>query len=160
MKRATTEVVTGGKLKKAPSATTRKGGDGTGRSGSSCPFPELTCPACVQAVEGALRAVPGVRAATVNLATGRAFVSYEPRETGLPSLHEAVKKTGYRVGGAARGAAREGGVPRLQRRRWGTHDSGGRRDAGKGLGGPTARAGGCRHGRDDAARHGRGGGSR
>ncbi|MFZ1060644.1 MAG: copper ion binding protein, partial [Candidatus Rokuibacteriota bacterium] len=60
----------------------------------------LTCHNCVQAVERALRAVPGVRTATVNLAGGRAAVEYDPEKTGLPALREAVKAAGYRVGTA------------------------------------------------------------
>ncbi|HKZ75143.1 MAG TPA: heavy metal translocating P-type ATPase, partial [Actinomycetota bacterium] len=56
----------------------------------------LTCHNCVQAVERALRAVPGVRTATVNLAEGRAVVEYDPEQTGLPALREAVKAAGYR----------------------------------------------------------------
>ncbi|MBI4594095.1 MAG: copper-translocating P-type ATPase, partial [Candidatus Rokubacteria bacterium] len=64
------------------------------------PVAELTCAACVQAVERALRAVPGVRSATVNLAGGRAFVDYDPDATTLSALHEAVKAAGYRIGPA------------------------------------------------------------
>ncbi|MGH7425729.1 MAG: heavy metal translocating P-type ATPase, partial [Candidatus Methylomirabilales bacterium] len=60
------------------------------------PVSGLTCHKCIQTVERALRAVPGVRSATVNLAGGRAFVEYDPRETTVSALHEAIKASGYR----------------------------------------------------------------
>ena len=80
----------------APSATTgvRAGTSGARRVG--LPVAGLTCHNCVQAVERALQAVPGVTAATVNLVEGRAVVEYDPEQTGLPALREAVKAAGYR----------------------------------------------------------------
>jgi copper chaperone CopZ len=56
----------------------------------------LTCATCVQAVERALRAVPGVTGATVNLTGGRAFVGYDPGKASVPALVDAVKAAGYR----------------------------------------------------------------
>jgi Cu+-exporting ATPase len=47
-------------------------------------------------VEQALRAVDGVKRATVNLAGGRAFVEYDTDRTTLQSLLEAMKSAGYR----------------------------------------------------------------
>jgi Cu+-exporting ATPase len=60
------------------------------------PVVGLTCGACVQAVEHAIRAVPGVSGATVNLTQGRAFVEYDPAQTTVAALHEAIKVAGYR----------------------------------------------------------------
>ena len=56
----------------------------------------LTCANCVQTLERALNAVDGVKKATVNLATGRAFVEYDPDQATIKSLHEAIKSAGYR----------------------------------------------------------------
>src|SRR3990172_3713866 len=84
----------------APSATTGVRAGVAGARRVELPVSGLTCHNCVQAVERALRAVPGVRTATVNLAGGRAAVEYDPEQTGLPALREAVKATGYRVGTA------------------------------------------------------------
>ena len=42
----------------------------------------MTCGHCVKAVEGALRAIPGVQTVTVDLAGGRATVQGTP--TGTP----------------------------------------------------------------------------
>ena len=57
----------------------------------------MTCASCVMRVEKALAAVPGVRAASVNLATARARVVLEEVET--PALTEstidAVRRAGY-----------------------------------------------------------------
>ncbi|HSE89310.1 MAG TPA: heavy metal translocating P-type ATPase [Candidatus Binatia bacterium] len=60
------------------------------------PVSGLTCANCVQSVEQALRAVDGVKRATVNLAGGRAFVEYDTDRTTLQSLLEAIKSAGYR----------------------------------------------------------------
>jgi len=83
-----------------PSATTGVGGAVAGIRRIELPVSGLTCDKCVQAVEGALRSVPGVSRATVNLAQSRAFVEYDPGRTSLPALREAVKGAGYQVGGA------------------------------------------------------------
>jgi Au+-exporting ATPase len=52
----------------------------------------MTCASCVGRVEKALKAVPGVVTATVNLATERAHVT---GGADLAALIEAVEKTGY-----------------------------------------------------------------
>jgi Cu+-exporting ATPase len=84
----------------APSLTTGVG-NGTARTvGVELPIANLTCPTCVQSLESALRAVPGVTRATVNLAIGRAFVEYDPKRTDLAAIHEAMKTAGYRMGTA------------------------------------------------------------
>jgi P-type Cu+ transporter len=58
---------------------------------------DMTCAACVQRVEKALRKVPGVLEATVNLATERASVTYLPATTGLAQLKRAVRESGYGI---------------------------------------------------------------
>src|SRR3972149_7175420 len=60
----------------------------------------LTCDKCVQAVEKALRGVPGVKKATVNLANARAFIDYDPATVGVPALERAIRDAGYRTEGA------------------------------------------------------------
>ena len=79
-----------------PSATTGVGGAVVGIRRVELPVSGLTCANCVQSVERALRAVPGVTRATVNLAGGRAFVDYDPTEATVSALHEAVRSAGYR----------------------------------------------------------------
>lgn len=55
----------------------------------------MTCASCVARVEKALRKVAGVFDATVNLATERAQVSYDPTLTTPASLQKAVDSAGY-----------------------------------------------------------------
>ena len=55
----------------------------------------LHCAACVTRTEDALTRVPGVGAATVNLATERAAVDFDPAVTGVPQLVRAVAEAGY-----------------------------------------------------------------
>ncbi|TXM64847.1 heavy metal-associated domain-containing protein, partial [Methylobacterium sp. WL120] len=57
----------------------------------------MTCASCAGRIEAALRAVPGVASASVNLATERASVTVA---TGVPaaSLARAVTDAGYDVG--------------------------------------------------------------
>ncbi|MBK0325683.1 copper-translocating P-type ATPase [Rhodobacteraceae bacterium F11138] len=53
----------------------------------------LTCASCVARAETALRAVPGVRGATVNLATRTAQLDMEAGH--LPDVRQALKTAGY-----------------------------------------------------------------
>ncbi|MFN3595706.1 MAG: heavy metal translocating P-type ATPase [Rubricoccaceae bacterium] len=57
----------------------------------------MTCAACVGRVERALARVPGVAEATVNLATERATVRFDPAETSPLALAAAVRAAGYDV---------------------------------------------------------------
>ncbi len=54
----------------------------------------MTCASCVGRVERALKAVPGVTAAAVNLATNRARVTHLPSST-TAALVAAVQGAGY-----------------------------------------------------------------
>ncbi len=55
----------------------------------------MTCASCVTRVEKALRKVPGVTEATVNLATESARVQYAPSEQIEARLRRAVRDAGY-----------------------------------------------------------------
>jgi Cu+-exporting ATPase len=61
------------------------------------PITGMTCAACVRRVENALRQVKGVTAATVNLATEKATVRFDPTQVGRSTLVAAVEKAGYGV---------------------------------------------------------------
>jgi P-type Cu+ transporter len=61
------------------------------------PVKGMHCAACVNTVEQALSAVPGVNHATVNLATERATVEVAPDGPGIDALRRAVAATGYTV---------------------------------------------------------------
>ncbi len=60
------------------------------------PVTGMTCASCVNRVEKALRAVPGVTQANVNLATERASIQAEPGVS-AEALAAAVRKAGYDV---------------------------------------------------------------
>ncbi|WP_339097341.1 heavy metal translocating P-type ATPase [Deinococcus sp. VB142] len=55
----------------------------------------MTCASCVGRVERGLSKVPGVEAASVNLATERATVTYDPTVTTPQVLMDKVKEVGY-----------------------------------------------------------------
>jgi Cu+-exporting ATPase len=55
----------------------------------------MTCASCVNRVERALKKVPGVAEATVNLATESARISFEPSEQMEARLRRAVRDAGY-----------------------------------------------------------------
>jgi Cu+-exporting ATPase len=61
------------------------------------PVKGMHCAACVGKVEHALAGVPGVRMATVNLATERATVELAPGGPSLAELRQAVAAAGYTV---------------------------------------------------------------
>ena len=68
------------------------------------PIGGMTCAACSARVEKAIRKVEGVETASVNLATEKAAVSYDPRRVRVSAIREAVKKAGYEapeIAGAA-----------------------------------------------------------
>jgi Cu+-exporting ATPase len=64
---------------------------------TTLPIRGMTCASCVQRVERALTATPGVESASVNLATERATVSYDPQQTGVVKLAKVVSEAGYEV---------------------------------------------------------------
>jgi len=61
------------------------------------PITGMTCASCVNRVEKALKKVPGVSGANVNLATEQAAVRYDPAQVAPAQLQGAVEKAGYGV---------------------------------------------------------------
>ena len=57
----------------------------------------MTCAACVNRVERALRKLDGVLEVSVNLATERAWVKYLPASTGMAQFKRAIREAGYGV---------------------------------------------------------------
>src|SRR5204863_4121661 len=55
----------------------------------------MDCASCVAHVEKAARTVPGVQSARVNLARGRATVTYDPAKAELSRVAAAITDSGY-----------------------------------------------------------------
>jgi P-type Cu+ transporter len=64
---------------------------------ATLPVQGMTCAACSRRVEQALGRQPGVLEATVNLATERATVAFDPSATDVARLAAAVREAGYDV---------------------------------------------------------------
>ncbi len=65
------------------------------------PITGMTCANCARTVERTLSKTDGVGEATVNYATERAHVSYDPATTDVSALIERVSKAGYGVAQAS-----------------------------------------------------------
>ena len=61
------------------------------------PVAGMSCAACVNKVEKALKGLPGVQDATVSLAAGKAGVTYDPTACALPDMERVVEDIGYEV---------------------------------------------------------------
>ena len=66
-------------------------------SSLALPIGGMTCAACAQRVEKALGKLEGVTEASVNLATEKATISYDPQKVRVSAIKEAIVKAGYQV---------------------------------------------------------------
>lgn len=57
----------------------------------------MTCASCAMRIEKGLKKVPGVKTASVNLATERADVFYDPSQTRVEQLVQKVEAVGYKA---------------------------------------------------------------
>src|SRR6266851_11165 len=57
----------------------------------------MTCASCAMCIEKGLKKVPGVKDASVNLATERADVTYDPTQTDVDQLVLKVEAVGYKA---------------------------------------------------------------
>ncbi len=58
---------------------------------------DMTCASCVSRVEKALKSVPAVETASVNLATAKAVVTVLGGKAAVPAMVKAVEKAGYKA---------------------------------------------------------------
>ena len=72
---------------------------------ASVPIGGMTCSACAAAVERAVGRVPGVSSASVNFATEKLSVDWDPGATRLSEIKLAVKDAGYEALAAESGPA-------------------------------------------------------
>jgi Cu2+-exporting ATPase len=61
------------------------------------PVRGMSCAGCAGAVEKAVKRLPGIEAASVNLASGMLTVSYRVGETGLRDMQLALRAAGYEL---------------------------------------------------------------
>ncbi len=73
------------------------GADTTATQSSTLGITGMTCASCVRRVERALTKVPGVAEASVNLATEKATVQFDPITVTPDQLATAVERAGYGV---------------------------------------------------------------
>ena len=65
------------------------------------PIVGMTCASCASALQSGLAGLPGVDKASVNFATSKATVHYNPAKISVKTIVKTVKKTGYDVGTAS-----------------------------------------------------------
>lgn len=61
----------------------------------------MVCATCVQTIETALRALPGIISANVNLGTEKAYVAFNPSISTIPEMKKAIEDAGYQYLGIA-----------------------------------------------------------
>ncbi|MDF2841158.1 MAG: copper-translocating P-type ATPase, partial [Clostridia bacterium] len=61
------------------------------------PIAGMTCASCSQAVERALSKLAGIETASVNLATEKAAIKYNPEKIRLSEIKQAINKAGYQA---------------------------------------------------------------
>ena len=74
----------------------------------------MTCAACSARVERAVTKLPGVKSASVNLATEKASVVFDPQATTVAAVTSAIEKAGYTAAEAASADMRGKGRERRQ----------------------------------------------
>src|SRR5581483_9883786 len=57
----------------------------------------MTCASCAMRIEKGLKKIPGVKEASVNLATERANITYNPTETNVEQMVQKVEAVGYKA---------------------------------------------------------------
>lgn len=61
------------------------------------PIGGMTCAACAQRIEKTLGKIDGVSRASVNLATEKATVEYDPQKTKISAIKQSIEKIGYKA---------------------------------------------------------------
>jgi len=61
----------------------------------------MMCATCVETIEAALRALPGVATVSVNLGTEKAYVTYNPSLSDLSDMKKAIEDAGYQYLGVS-----------------------------------------------------------
>ena len=81
-----------------PEVTEEKKKEGKNEERIDLPITGMSCASCAAAIQKELSALNGVNRASVNLATSRAAVYYNPKLIGVNDLISTIRKSGYDVG--------------------------------------------------------------
>lgn len=55
----------------------------------------MTCAKCVRTIEKAFRGKDGVRAISIDRESGIARITFDPKKTHIPELHDILLQSGY-----------------------------------------------------------------
>src|SRR5947209_11030936 len=72
-------------------------GDVPGESRTLLALEGMTCASCAMRIEKGLKKVPGVKEASVNLASEQATVLYDPAQTSVEQMVQKVDVVGYKA---------------------------------------------------------------
>ncbi len=84
-------------IKAAVSKIGYEAAEKTEYSDVTIPIGGMTCAACARRVEKAVGKLEGVESSSVNFATEKATVAYDPRKVRLSAIKEAIEKAGYQA---------------------------------------------------------------
>ena len=59
--------------------------------------PDISCEHCVNAINGALKDVPGVEAVSTDIPTKKVHLRYDPNQVTLAKVEEILDDIGYEV---------------------------------------------------------------
>jgi P-type Cu+ transporter len=55
----------------------------------------MSCASCANSIEDAIRSVPGVSECSINFGVEQASITYDPQQTDLETIQNAVTAAGY-----------------------------------------------------------------
>ncbi|NNJ32735.1 heavy metal translocating P-type ATPase [Lacrimispora defluvii] len=84
-------------IKAAVSKIGYEAAEKTEYSDVTIPIGGMTCAACARRVEKAIGKLEGVESSSVNFATEKATVAYDPRKVRLSAIKAAIEKAGYQA---------------------------------------------------------------
>ncbi|MBI4447942.1 heavy metal translocating P-type ATPase [Candidatus Woesearchaeota archaeon] len=84
-------------LGKEESSTSIKGSSGNKSEKAIIRIKGMTCASCVATIEAALKKTGGVSNASINFATEKAYVDYDPNQIKIEELEKKIEDTGYNV---------------------------------------------------------------
>lgn len=56
----------------------------------------MHCASCVANIERALQKEPGIKSISVNLATEKAYLEFDPKEISITTIQNKIEKLGYK----------------------------------------------------------------